>query len=338
MARNNPITAADALTRQADRAGENVAASNMDKILADTKSPKSGDEFIETATKAQSTAFKGSGVTEARGRLLDVGKRAADAQDFVAEDILQQEKQKARLGQYDEEIDRLTTESFRILPMMMARTDILDPSKKRQLAQKAIMIHQNEIRAIGRKKQEAEDKAESRANTRVGQMKAKASILDKELEVAKADLGASIDLFNKGNATAQDIIEAAVRMDEADKKRSKSGDNPYLGGDGAGDFSAEEIQMFLELDEAGESPLLNSMAVGTRTKIISRYMKWRAAGRPGGDINSPVAQEDRKPNRGSALLGVDALSSLATSEREGGVGQFTIEEIDALLDEEILNQ
>lgn len=331
MARNNPITAADALTRQADRAGENVAASNMDKILADTKSPKSGDEFIETATKAQSTAFKGSGVTEARGRLLDVGKRAADAQDFVAEDILQQEKQKARLGQYDEEIDRLTTESFRILPMMMARTDILDPAKKRQLAQKAIMIHQNEIRDIGRKKKEAEDRAVDRANSRVGGLQAKANILNKELEVAKTDLNATIDLFNEGNGTAQDIIEAAVRMDEANKKRSSQGDNPYVGGTG-NEFSPDEIALFQYFEEFGEWAIADSSSKQVKAKLVSKYMKWRSSGRPGGDSNSPVAKEDRKP-KGSALSGLDAISSLASSDAEKNVSEDSNDEIDSIIDD-----
>lgn len=285
----NPTATADMLTRSADRAAERQARSTFDQSFQDFTTPQTPDELISTGNRLKKQVVAGTHVGQARANLLDVGKRAASAADFVEEQYYQEERGKANLGALDDEIDRLVTESFRILPTFMARTDILDPAKKRALAQQAIAIHSAEIKAVGDKRKELEAAADARAKIKVDTLKAKANVLDKEYNVAKADMDNQIELMKFGMGNVQDLLDAAVRMDQNIKDRNAKGSgsgNPFVGLGTGKNWDPSQIAMFQYFEAFGDWPVADSSSKQVKAGLTASYSEWVRQGKPGQPMQS----------------------------------------------------
>jgi hypothetical protein len=279
-------TAQQALIGAADTTAENTAQSMGDRVQAPsakitpTTDPSS---FIQQSQGIQKAAFDSSGVAGAMQKFQQTGNDAVAALDFVAEKYKQDELKKLPLDQMLAERDRIMSAKFRVLPDILARTDIVDYKAKVNLANQLIGTYDAEISAIDRKREELEAKADSRAKLKVSEMQAKANILDKRSQNAKFALDTAMDLYKTGQGDLQSILESAVALQQDNEERLSS-DNIFLGGEpvsGAGGFTAPMIAAFQYFEANNKFPVSSGISDQMQLKLATLYRQWVAMGKPG---------------------------------------------------------
>lgn len=297
------VSTADALVQAADTSAENTAKSAADKVsnpnasLTPTLDPKS---FIQQSQDINSSAYNAAGIPQALTRMDASGNAAQNALNFVGEKIKQDEYAKLPLDAMNAEREKLVTAKFRILPDMLARTDITDYKSKVNLANQLISSYDTQIQQIDDQKTSLTKKADDRAALQVSSLQATASVLDKQFEKDKADLATKIDLYKTGQGNLQSILQQAVAMQENNQKRADAAStNPFVGGDANagqnGGFNDAELAAFNYYDAYQKFPVASSVDKQTEAWLTLRYQQWAAAGKPGTSMPTEGPSYQGKP-------------------------------------------
>lgn len=227
------VDTAQALANAADNTAENTAKSMGDRVsnpnasnITPTLDPKA---FVQQSSDINNAAFNAAGIPDAMAKQQASGQAAQNALGFVADKYKQDELAKYPLEDMANERNRLMTAKFRILPDVLARTDITDYKAKINLANQLMGVYDNDIGAIDAQRSAIEKKATDAAQLKVGELQSQAAILDKQFERDKADLQSRIDLYKTGEGSLQDILKTAVTMDNNNANREANSANPFLG-------------------------------------------------------------------------------------------------------------
>lgn len=263
----------------ADATGENAASSSIDSTFLpymDLTTPGTSQDFINQSQQIAQQSFAGSGIPGAFDRLRQSGRRAAGALSIIDQQYVDEEMAKYPFDDMQDEVDQLLMQRARVLPDILADPTIIDYKAKVKIAGKIQNMFDSEADQILDKKEELEKKAESRAKTKVAELKARADILNLQYEQDKFELGKRIDLFKSGQGTLQDILESAVSMDEKSKKKSKEeGDNPFAGG-----YSKQMVRWFKYFEATGQIPFSLS-GDNEKAQFIALHDQWNMDNRPG---------------------------------------------------------
>ena len=328
------LSTAQSLVKAADRTAERTAQSMGDRVQSPTATitptidPKS---FVQQSQDISRSTFEQAGLPAAFERSRMSGKQAQDSLDFIAEKYVQEEKAKIPLEDMQAERDRLMSAKFRILPDMLARTDLLDYKAKVNLANQLIGTYDSEINSIDEKRRSLETKAEERARLKVSEMESKAKILQQKSQDDRADLNSRLELYQIGQGNLQDILEAAVGLEETNAKlAAESKANPFIGAPGEasiGGFNPKEISLFLQYEKFGDWNIPDSVKTQYATQLMLRYAEWERAGRP----VAPIPQGSGFQWAGAATQGgyykpgspTVSPKSFISANDEGFVNPFT---------------
>lgn len=290
-----PLDTAQSLVRTADRTAENTAKSMGDTVhnpnvqIIPTLDPNS---FIKQSQNIQQQSFDAAGIPSSFARTSASGQEAQDALDFVAAKYKQEELEKVPLEEMQKERDRLMAAKFRILPDMLARTDIIDYKQRINLANQLIGTYDSEISAIDAKRTALEKKATERAEMRVGEMQAKANILQQKATNDRFDLQSRIDLYQTGQENLQSILEKAVELKETNEKMAQeAARNPFIGSPGEPKiqgFTQSEVDLFQKYLAFGDWDIPDSVKTQYGTQLSLRYAQWVRAGKPVGVTGRPT--------------------------------------------------
>ena len=286
-----PTYAADKLTQQADRMGENVTKSAYDKTFKDFQLPTDPSALGRMYGGVASDLMTDLDIPSALDRSKKLGDESgvAAAAAVFENRIKGEELAKTPLSELDQEIDRLSQQRWGILPAVLGRSDIIDYGQKMKIAARAEQIMDGEITKLTQSRERIQSAAESRAKDKTEQLKAQAALLDKRSASAKNDLDARMSLFKEGKATFDDIVQAALELKKINDDRAKgsggSGGNPFMGMmSETGQWGADMIRMFAVYEKTGEFPGVDSTKTQLKIQLVNEYGKWAQAGRPGSSI------------------------------------------------------
>ncbi len=286
------MATASELIKTADRTGEKAtrrfttpAAPTPPKVnIKPTLDPAS---YSKQAQDISSASFDSSGVAGAFTRANQSGTNAVAALDFIEEKYKTEERKKIPSGDMQAEIQKLITQKFRVLPQMLADPGIKDWRQKVQLANQATAQLDTTINQILAKKTELEDAADERARTKVSELKAKASMLDKQSQMDQFELQQRMELYKTGKADLQSILEFAIQMNENNSKRGAAGsDNPFIGAGAAttAGFAATEVSQFLYFEKFKKFNVSDTSKMQLEPYLTLRYQQWSTLGKPVGTV------------------------------------------------------
>lgn len=315
---------ADGMTKSADRVGETSVQDVLSggfvpsTPITPTLDPKS---YIQQSTDVLRAGMNNPAIPQLFGNVQASGNRAVKSLDIIDEKYRQEELKRLPLEGLQKEVDDLQMRRMRVLPEMLSDNKILDFNAKLRLASMLQSTFDREIDKTLARKKELEEGAASRAQMKVDSLRAKASIYDKQAEQDKYMLTTALDQFNSGAASLQDILEAAITMEENNAKRKKSGSgkdaNPFIGTPGQ-DFTEEEVGAFLKADRNfGKLELSDSVGTQYRMRMNARYQEWLDRGRP-----------VRNPKGGPLPAGIsgpllpDVLSATTDPSLAGNAGYY----------------
>ena len=275
-------TTAQGYIRAADRAGERTAKSTLDLAVQDFEVPETPEALTREMGGRQQRLATGLDLGGAKQRMERAGADVISQGGIIESRIKQEEVAKTPIGDLDSEIDRLTSMSFRILPSMLARTDIEDFNAKIRLANKVQGHLQGEINRVVKTRNNIKSDAEGRAQIRIDTMKSEADLIDKRRAAAKEEFDSKLELYKAGTDNLEDLVGLALDLRELnDKKMKAAGDgNPFFGL-GGGDWSDEEITAFGVYEATGNLPVEASVNKQYELSFNNTYRKWVEAGRPG---------------------------------------------------------
>lgn len=251
-----------------------------DTPITPTLDPKS---FVQQSRDILSSGLNNPAIGQLFGKVERSGQRAVQSMDIIDEQYRQEELKKLPLEGLQAEVDDLQNRRARVLPDILSDSKIVDFNAKLRLSSMLQQMFDREIDKTLNKKRELETAAESRAKLKTDGLRAKASMYDKQAQQDQYMLTKALDLFTAGTGSLQDILEAAVQMEENAAKRKGSGkgsDNPFIGLPGQ-DFTDEEVAAFLKADRNfGKLELSDSVGTQYRMKMNARYKEWTDSGRP----------------------------------------------------------
>lgn len=317
---------ADGMTKTADMTGE---ASVQDVLsggfvpstpITPTLDPKS---YIQQSTDVLRAGMNNPAIPQLFGKVEASGRKARESMDIIDEKYRQEELKRLPLEGLQKEVDDLQMRRARVLPDMLSDGKIVDFNAKLRLSTMLQSIFDREIDKTLSRKKELEEGAASRAQMKVDSLRAKASIYDKQAEQDKYMLSTAMDMFQSGSASLQDILEAAITMEENNAKRKKAGSgkdsNPFLGVPGQG-FTDEEISAFL-VAERNQGKLELSDSVGTqyRMRMNARYKEWLDMGKP---VQQRVRAEGPATMGGVVPTVMDVLTATNDNSLFGKPGYY----------------
>lgn len=292
---------ADNMTRNADQRGEasvqDILSGGFAPDVNITPTLDSGN-FVKQSRDILSSGLNNPAISQMFGRVDRSGNKAADSLDIIDEQYKQEELKKLPLEALQSEVDDLQARRMRVLPEILSDGKIIDFNAKLRLSSMLQSMFDREIDKTLEKKTKLEEAAASRAKLKADTLRSKASILDKKSQNDQYMLTKAIDLFSTGAGSLQDILEAAVQMEENRASRNKGGDkdNPFLGIPGQ-DFTDEELAAFLKADRNfGKLELSDSVGEQYRLKMNARYKEWSDRGKP-----------VRGPGRAAGPIGADGI-------------------------------
>lgn len=278
---------ADGMTRSADKRGETSVQDILSKgFVPDTPINPTLDpnSFVKQSRDILSSGLNNPALGQLFGKVEQSGKRAVDSLDIIDEQYRQEELKKLPLEGLQKEVDDLQARRARVLPELLSDSGITDFNAKLRLSSMLQSMFDREIDKTIAKKTSLETAAASRAKIKADTMRSKAQIYDKQAQQDQYMLTNALDLFTAGQAGLQDILEAAIQMEENNAKRkdaSKGKDsNPYVGIPGQ-DFTDEEVAAFLKADRNfGKLELSDSVGTQYKLRMNARYKEWSDSGKP----------------------------------------------------------
>ena len=275
---------ASAAIKNADATGESAASSraNDDAFSGvNLTAPSGPQDFLNQSQGIRSAGSSSPDIGRRFDAVERTGRKAAKALDIIDQDYIDAEVGKLPLDKMQKEMDNLMASRTRVLPDMLADTSITDYRMKVRMAGKIQAMFDSQISGIQRRKEELEQKAESRGKRKVDELKSKANIINKEFETDKFLLTETMARVQSGEASLQDMLEFATAMQERAAKAGKAGkDNPYIGSMGSA-FSHSEISLFLRAEKnGGKLDISDSAGASKRESYNSRYREWLDAGKP----------------------------------------------------------
>jgi hypothetical protein len=277
------VSAADIITG-ADKRAQRATAGSLGLPDVDIKATLDPQDFVRQSKEIAQTSFASSGIGDSLARVKASGDKAVRALDIIESQYKQDELKKVPLEAMQKEVDRLMSQKLRVLPDILGDTSLVDPAAKMRIATRIEGMFQGEIDKILDKKESLETAAENRAKVKVDELKAKASMLDKQNEMDRTELSTRVDLFKYGSGSLQDILEAAVQMAQNNANRAKAGqNNPFIG------MQQSDIVSLFKVYEAGKAegksvydvPLDSSATAQQKAQFLILYDQWRMQGRPG---------------------------------------------------------
>lgn len=316
---------ADGITKTADMQGE----SSVQDILSGgfmpstpitpTLDPKN---FVQQSRDILSSGYNNPAIPQLFGKVEQSGKRAIDSLDIIDEQYRQDELKKLPLEGLQKEVDDLQSRRARVLPELLSDGKILDFNAKLRLSSMLQSMFDREIDNTLNKKKSLEDAAASRAKMKADTMRSRAQMYDKQAQQDQYMLTKALDLFTDGAGSLQDILEAAIGMEENNAKRKASGSgkdsNPYIGVPGQ-DFTDEEVAAFLKADRNfGKLELSDSVGTQYKLRMNARYKEWADTGRP---VRS-VAQKQLPPGVSGPVEQIMNILSATTDKKKGNEPGF----------------
>lgn len=281
---SSTTSAADAIVKSADKAGENTAKSAFDSTFSNFDLPEDPSAIGKSYGKASSDLYTGLDIGGSLQRNNDLASESglADAAAVFESRYMQEALGKTPVGELDQEIERLSAQRWGIVPSILARTDIIDYGEKLRIAGRAESLLDTQITRLTDSRDRLVKGAESRAKNKVEGLKAQAALLDKQTEAAKLDLTTRIDLWKEGNATFDDIVQAAMALKKMQDDASGSGDgNPFIGTGGESNFTPAEVSAFQYFEAFGDWPVTDSSKLQLKQQLTTKYSQWVSAGKPG---------------------------------------------------------
>lgn len=278
---------ADSITKSADQRGEasikDVLGGGFAPDIEITPTLDSGS-FVKQSKDILASGYNNPAIPQLFGKVEQSGRQAVDALNIIEEKYKQDELKRLPLDLLQKEVDDLQNRRTRVLPEILSDSKIVDFNAKLRISSMLQSMFDREIDKTLSKKTELEAAAASRAKLKADTMRSKASMMDKKLQNDQYLMTNAIDLFQSGAGSLQDILEAAVQMEESKAARAKAGGgsdgNPFMGIPGQ-DFTDEEVALFLKADKNfGRLDISDSVGKNYRATLNQRYYEWQQRGKP----------------------------------------------------------
>lgn len=279
----------DSLTKAADKAAENSAQSAMDTALSGFRlSEQTPDTLAQDIGTRHKQLATGVDLAGSLGRFRSAQAEQEENLSIAApveSQFKDEELSKTPLSGLDGEIQRLMSLRWQVLPSVLARDDIISYSDKLRLAEKMTGIIQGQVDDLTKTREKLVTAAENRAKIRADTMKAEAERIEKKANVAKTGFDLSLDLFKEGKGSVDDMLQAAMDLQDAldSKKKGAGAGNLFVGTEGSA-FSPTEIAAFAWFEKTGDWPAAMSVNQQAKLALTQRYMSWQMAGRPGSQV------------------------------------------------------